>query len=31
MIEYVIASKGDIELLMQSRLEMLRVLNELPC
>lgn len=31
MIEYVIASKDDMELLMQSRLEMLRVVNELPC
>lgn len=31
MIEYVIASKNDGELLMQSRLEMLRVVNELPC
>ena len=31
MIKYVIASKEDMELLMQSRLEMLRVVNELPC
>lgn len=31
MIEYVIAAKDDMELLMQSRLEMLRVVNELPC
>jgi len=31
MIEYVIASKDDMELLMQSRLEMLKVVNELPC
>ena len=31
MIEYVVASKDDMELLMQSRLEMLRVVNELPC
>ena len=31
MIEYVVASKDDKELLMQSRLEMLRVVNELPC
>lgn len=31
MIEYIVASKDDIELLMQSRLEMLRVVNELPC
>ncbi|SEW46613.1 GNAT family N-acetyltransferase [[Clostridium] fimetarium] len=30
MIEYVVASKDDKELLMQSRLEMLRVVNELP-
>ena len=31
MIEYVVASKDDMELLMQSRLEMLRVVNGLPC
>jgi hypothetical protein len=31
MIEYVVATKEDIELLMKSRLEMLRVVNELPC
>ena len=31
MIKYVVASKDDMELLMQSRLEMLRVVNELPC
>ena len=31
MIEYLVASKNDMELLMQSRLEMLRVVNELPC
>lgn len=30
MIEYRIASKGDMELLMGSRLEMLRVVNDLP-
>ena len=30
MIEYVVASKNHMELLMQSRLEMLRVVNELP-
>lgn len=30
MIEYVIATKKDMELLMQSRLEMLRVVKELP-
>lgn len=30
MIKYLIASKNDMELLMQSRLEMLRVVNELP-
>lgn len=30
MIQYVIASNEDMELLMQSRLEMLRVVNELP-
>jgi hypothetical protein len=27
VIEYVVASKNDMELLMQSRLEMLRVAN----
>ncbi len=31
MIEYVITSKADMELLMESRLEMLRVVNQLPC
>ena len=31
MINYVIASNEDMELLMQSRLEMLKVVNELPC
>jgi hypothetical protein len=31
MLEYVIASKNDIELLMESRLEMLGVVNELSC
>ena len=31
MIEYIVASRDDKELLMQSRLEMLRVVNELPC
>lgn len=31
MIKYVVASKNDMELLMQSRLEMLRVVNELSC
>jgi ribosomal protein S18 acetylase RimI-like enzyme len=31
VIEYVVASKNDMELLMQSRLEMLRVVNGLPC
>lgn len=31
MIEYVVATKEDIELLMKSRLEMLRVVNKLPC
>ena len=30
MIEYRIASDGDMELLMGSRLEMLRVVNDLP-
>lgn len=30
MVKYIIASKGEIELLMQSRLEMLRVVNALP-
>jgi ribosomal protein S18 acetylase RimI-like enzyme len=30
MIEYVIATKKDMELLMQSRLEMLRVVKDLP-
>lgn len=30
MIKYFVASKNDMELLMQSRLEMLRVVNELP-
>ena len=30
MIEYKIATKDDIELLMSSRLEMLRVVNNLP-
>lgn len=30
MVQYVIASNEDMELLMQSRLEMLRVVNELP-
>lgn len=30
MIKYLVASKNDMELLMQSRLEMLRVVNELP-
>lgn len=30
MIKYAIASKDDMELLMQSRLEMLRVVNDLP-
>ncbi len=30
MIKYIIASRNDMELLMQSRLEMLRVVNELP-
>lgn len=30
MIEYVVASKNDMDLLMQSRLEMLRVVNKLP-
>ncbi|MFA9378374.1 MAG: GNAT family N-acetyltransferase [Lachnotalea sp.] len=31
MLEYIIATKDDMELLMQSRLEMLRVVNGLPC
>lgn len=31
MINYMIASNEDMELLMQSRLEMLKVVNELPC
>lgn len=30
MIQYITASKDDIELLMQSRLEMLKVVNNLP-
>lgn len=30
MINYVVATKDDIELLMKSRLEMLKVVNELP-
>ena len=30
MIQYITASKDDIELLMQSRLEMLKVVNDLP-
>ena len=30
MIKYVIASENDIELLMKSRLEMLKAVNELP-
>ena len=30
MIEYKIATKDDIELLMSSRLEMLKVVNDLP-
>lgn len=30
MIKYVVATKDDIELLMQSRLEMLKVVNDLP-
>lgn len=30
MVKYAIASKDDMELLMQSRLEMLRVVNDLP-
>ena len=30
MVKYKIASKSDIELLMQSRLEMLRLVNDLP-
>lgn len=31
MINYMIASNENMELLMQSRLEMLKVVNELPC
>lgn len=31
MIKYMIASNEDMELLMQSRLEMLKAVNELPC
>lgn len=30
MIQYVIASQGDMELLIDSRLEMLKVVNDLP-
>jgi len=30
MIKYIIASEDDIDLLMQSRLEMLKVVNDLP-
>lgn len=30
MIEYIVASKADVELFMQSRLEMLKVVNDLP-
>lgn len=30
MIKYVIASQGDMELLIDSRLEMLKVVNDLP-
>lgn len=30
MVKYMIASKEDMELLMESRLEMLRVVNDLP-
>lgn len=30
MIEYVVASKDNLELMMQSRLEMLKVVNQLP-
>lgn len=30
MVKYIVASNDDMELLMQSRLEMLRVVNELP-
>lgn len=30
MIEYVVASRDNLELMMQSRLEMLRVVNKLP-
>lgn len=28
MIEYIVASKADVELFMQSRLEMLKVVND---
>lgn len=31
MINYMLASNENMELLMQSRLEMLKVVNELPC
>jgi len=31
MINYIVASKDDMELLMQSRLEMLREVNKLSC
>lgn len=30
MIKYIVASKDDMKLLMQSRLEMLKVVNDLP-
>ncbi|GEM_PF-4067837 len=30
MIEYVVESRDNLELMMQSRLEMLRVVNKLP-
>lgn len=30
MVKYIVASNDDMELLMQSRLEMLRVVNKLP-
>lgn len=30
MVKYIVASQDDMELLMRSRLEMLRVVNELP-
>ena len=30
MIQYIVASKDDMERLMQSRLEALRVINNLP-